>query len=145
LKVPEIQAEIDKRLKSRKLGADDALNMMSDIARADIDDFFTFPGTFPYLDLEKARRLGKTQLVKRVKVRGDGGVEVELYNSQRAIETMLRHYGLLKDGIDFPYNLMLVVEVFRALEAAGHNVEEFLIKLKARIEQETARDDRLPE
>lgn len=122
LKNVEIAQEISKRLAEAAMSRDEALATMSDMARADIDDFLTVPGTFPYIDLDKARRLGKTALIKKIKVRGDGGMEIELYDKQAAIRDIGKHHGLWKDGVEIKVDVTLVVELVRALEAAEMDV-----------------------
>ncbi len=137
LKVPEVRAEIDRRLEKHVMSKHEALSAMSEIAHSDIDDFMTVPGTFPYFDYDKARARGKTHLIKEIIVRGDGGIRVKLYDRQSAIETMFRHHGLLKDGaLNINVNIVLVIEAVQALERAGVDVEEFFRKAKERAEQE---------
>lgn len=114
-----IAAEIQRRLDAQVMTRDEALRTMSDMARADIDDFLTLPGTFPYVDLEKARRLGKTHLIKKVKVRGDGGIEIELYDKRAALHDVGLHHGLWKDGVEIKVDINLVVSVIDAIRAAN--------------------------
>lgn len=118
----DIEAEISRLLADQVMGRDQALAAMSDMARADIDDFISLPGTFPYIDLDKARALGKTHLIKKIKVRGDGGMEIELYDRQTAVRDIGKHHGLWKDDIAIKVDVTLVVELVQALEAAKMDV-----------------------
>lgn len=119
----EVAAEISRLLADQVMSRDEALAAMSDMARADIDDFLTVPGTFPYVDLEKARALGKTHLIKKVKVRGDGGMEIELYDRQSAVRDIGKHHGLWKDGVEIKVDITLVVQLVDALRAADMDAE----------------------
>lgn len=134
LKNVEAVAEIQRRLDQKVMSANESLELMSEMARISLDDILTVPGTFPYVDIDKARRLGKMHLIKKIKVRGDGGIEVEMYDRQRANETMMRHHGLLKDGDTYNFNVSvtLVFEAVAALEASGIDATEFFEKAKAR-------------
>ncbi len=118
----DIEAEISRLLADQVMSRDQALASMSDMARADIDDFISLPGTFPYIDLDKARALGKTHLIKKIKVRGDGGMEIELYDRQTAVRDIGKHHGLWKDDIEIKVDVTLVVELVQALEAAKMDV-----------------------
>lgn len=138
----DIAHEISRRLADQVMSRDEALAAMSDMARSDIDDFLTVPGTFPYIDLDKARRLGKTALIKKIKVRGDGGMEIELYDKQAAIRDIGKHHGLWKDGVEIKVDVTLVAELVRALEAAEMDVSTtFERMIQKAQERANARSD----
>jgi phage terminase small subunit len=99
---PDIQEEIQRRLKERQLSADEVLARLSDMARADMRDFIKpidvgNDRIVMLVDLGKALAEGKTHLIKKVKYNAQGGLEIELHDSQAALEKVGRHYGLFKD------------------------------------------------
>lgn len=100
-----VAAEIDRRLKERQLSADEVLARLSDMARADMRDFIRFIDVgnnriVPMVDLGKALAEGKTHLIKKVKYNSQGGLEIELHDSQAALEKVGRHYGLFTDKVE---------------------------------------------
>jgi phage terminase small subunit len=97
-----ISEEIDRRLKEKQLSSDEVLARLSDMARADMRDFIKpidvgNDRIVVMVDLGKALAEGKTHLIKKVKYNAQGGLEIELHDSQAALEKMGRHYGLFKD------------------------------------------------
>jgi len=64
LRKPEISEQIEMRLKELTLSATAVLTRLTQIANADVDDFLNEAGQF---DLKKARRNGKTPLLKKLK------------------------------------------------------------------------------
>lgn len=134
----DIKEEIARLLTDQVMSREQALAAMSDMARADIDDFITVPGTFPYIDLQKARDLGKTHLIKRVKVRGDGGMEIELYDRQAAVRDIGKHHGLWKDGIEIKVDITLVVQLVNALEAAEMDAEAVFRRMVEKAQERAA-------
>lgn len=134
----DIEAEISRLLADQVMSRDQALAAMSDMARADIDDFISMRGTFPYIDLEKARSLGKTHLIKKVKVRGDGGMEIELYDRQQAVREIGKHHGLWKDGVEIKIDVTLVGQVVDALQAAEMDAEAVFKRLIEKAQERAA-------
>lgn len=105
---PEIQAAIKARLDEAHMGADEALKLLSDIARGDIGEFVN---DFGGVDIGAARKLGKTRLIKKVKTKTitingkneDKEIieeEVELYPADSALRDILKIHGKFKDTLD---------------------------------------------
>lgn len=142
LKNDNVAAEIKARQARQAVKADEALAFLGEIMRVDPDDFLTLPGTFPYVDLAKVRRLGKTRMIKKLKVRGDGGIEIEWHNAQKANETVLRVLGLLKEGntFNFTFNVSieLIFSTMQTMHDAGIDVNEFMEKAKQIAERRMA-------
>jgi phage terminase small subunit len=97
---PDISAAVQKRLDDNAMSANEALSRLADIARGDIGDFLS-PESLT-VDISK----GKTALIKRIEYRiyttdesQTETVKIELHDSQRALETIARHHGLLKDTV----------------------------------------------
>lgn len=111
---PDIKAAIDERLKEAAMSADEVLRRLADHARGTLEDFisgqsFIMPdkedmsdddadvATGPYVDLEKARLLGKLHLLKKFKVDKDGSITIELHDPQAALVQLGRYHGLFLD------------------------------------------------
>ena len=88
-----ISTEIQRRIKENAMGADEALSRLAEQARGNIDDFITLHSNLPFFDLEKARASGKTHLIKKLRV-SDKGIEIELYDAQSALTTILKELHL---------------------------------------------------
>jgi phage terminase small subunit len=106
---PDIKAEIDRIFQENTMPAGEVLTRLTEQARGDIGDFFNDTGI---LDIKKARELGKTRLIKKVKrtvstytdEQGNGKEsftdEIELYSSQSALQILARRYGLLTEKVE---------------------------------------------
>lgn len=105
LRKPELYAEIKRRLDERAVSAEEALDIISKQARADIGDFMDENGVFQ-LDPRAAQKNGLTRLIKKAKqkttlIRGREDepdrevreLEIEIYDAQAAVDKILRVYG----------------------------------------------------
>lgn len=111
-----IKAEIERRIAELKVSADECLLRLADQARGSMEDFLEFEEVVfdpPRIDeaghkhekeivctginLEKARQAGKLHLIKAVTKTGRGGLKVELYDSQAALEKLGRACKLFVD------------------------------------------------
>lgn len=107
-----IRAEIDRILNERMMGAQEVLDRMSDIGRADVADLMAVSDRGFSLDMSAAKALGLTKLIKRVKQKttiyhekgGDDReetiLEVELYDAQSALVTMGKQHGLFTTKVE---------------------------------------------
>ena len=117
---PDIQRAITHLLDQMVMGSDEVLYRLSDHARADLGDFIKYEQTPQYdtnhmpiidpdtgeqklevrvwIDLEKARQADKTHLIRKVKQLKDGSIELELHDSQSALQLLARHHSLLHDS-----------------------------------------------
>jgi phage terminase small subunit len=111
---PDISEEIQRRLKEKQLSADEVLARLSDMARADMRDFIkpidVGDRVVMLVDLGKALAEGKSHLIKKVKYNAQGGLEIELHDSQAALEKVGRHYGLFKDTVEHSGEVGLKVQ-----------------------------------
>ncbi len=101
----DIQEEIQRRLKEKQLSVDEVLARLGDMARADMRDFIKpidvgGGRTVIMVDLGKALEEGKTHLIKKTKYNAQGGLEIELHDSQAALLNIGRHHGLFTDKIE---------------------------------------------
>lgn len=108
LKNAEILEEMERIIIERTMPKEDVLTRLSDQARGDIGDFLEFDGRDIGLSLSKAKELGLTHLIKKVKQRttitAGGGeetvLELELYDAQGALELIGKYYSLFVDKTD---------------------------------------------
>lgn len=114
LRKPEIAEAIKRRLSETAMTADEVLMRLAEQARGDIDDVLTESGE---LDIEKARLLSKTRLVKRLTNRrlrrsSDKGeteeivISVELYDAQAALKLLGDNLGLWKGTPEAPRHVV---------------------------------------
>ena len=106
---PDIAAEIERRLDEKTMKADEVLTRLSDMARGDMGDFLDIESMSFDLSLRKAKELGLTHLIKKVKQRtvttlkkdGDDEethyVEIELHDAQSALEKLGKAHKLFVD------------------------------------------------
>lgn len=104
LRNPKIKAEIDRLFAEHVMSRDEVLKRFSDEARVDMNDFLDERG---YIDLTKARRLGKTHLIKSVtqdEIPTAFGMKyrtkLELYDGQSAKVHLGRYYKLFAVKIE---------------------------------------------
>ena len=128
----DITQEISARIKEMTMTADEALVSLSDIARGDISHFFDVAGKLPILNFEKAKQTGATKLIKKLTFK-DGQITFELYDKQRALETIAKHHGMLAEHIQVDINVM--VQVVEALETLGQNPAAVFNEIIARAKQ----------
>lgn len=101
---PNIKAEIDRRLKSLHLTADDALARLASHARADMGDCIEITDNGLWkLDLKKMKELGLTHLIKKLSWNEYGPV-IELHDVQAAIAQILKY---LQPNADIQVNLTI--------------------------------------
>lgn len=129
LRKTEIQEAIKARLDEVHMSADEALKLLSDIARGDVGDFVN---DFGGVDIGQARKLGKTKLIKKVKtktitVNGNGRSEdkeiveeeIELYPADAALRDILKIHGKFKESIELPETLK--IQIVKASDATASN------------------------
>ena len=104
-----IQEEIQNRISEKAMSADEVLLRLGDMARGDMGEFMDIESMSFNLALEKAKELGKTHLIKRVKQRTiitqkkDGDeeenhyIELELHDSQSALVHLGKYHKLFTD------------------------------------------------
>ena len=92
---PDIKAEIDASLDELSMTAEEAVLRMTELARGDLSEFFTFVEGIkqPYIDIQRAHDNGKLYLLKRFKRDPDGRIEIELHDPKDALKEILRVRG----------------------------------------------------
>lgn len=102
--------EISAALEERVMSAEEALAHLSDQARADISPYITDYG----IDVEKMKEDGLGHLIKgakRIVTKFDDRLEVEVYDRQSALKTILTHHTKGPSGSeDDPINVRFIWE-----------------------------------
>ena len=118
----KVKAEIERRLKEKAMAADEVITRLADMARGDLGDFMDIESMSFDISLQKAKELGLTHLIKKVKQRTVTTVdssgeetetnvqEIELHSSLEALNTIARAHGLFKDQIEHSGDIRILVE-----------------------------------
>jgi len=95
---PYIKNAIDERIRNICMDANEALGRLAAMARGDIMDFLSKDdrGNW-HVDLDKAKRSGKSFLIKSYRQPRLGPAEIELYSASDALDKICRHLNLFKD------------------------------------------------
>jgi phage terminase small subunit len=91
---PKIREHIKQRLNTIAMSTDEVLARLSEQARGDIGDLLGPSGMV--IDIQTARERGLTHLIKSLNWTR-GGLKVELYDSQKALELLGRAHGMFRD------------------------------------------------
>lgn len=112
LTIPDILAEIDRRVAEETMSANEVLMRIADEARGDMGEFWSIQADGePVLDLISAQERGKLHLIKKIKVKTTTRtiadidvtakeVDFELYDAQAAKRMIGQHHKLF--GCDGP-------------------------------------------
>jgi len=107
-----IAAELKQRISERAMGKDEVVDRLGEHARGDMGDFMDIGSMAFSLDLNKAKELGLTRLIKKVRqktvttVAKDGTeeetstIEIELYDAQAALVQLGKHLDIFKENVD---------------------------------------------
>lgn len=93
LSKPVIRAEIDRRLDTAAMPANEVLARIADIARGSMADFLNDAGE---IDLSQARKRDMLHLIKSRSTTKDGE-RIELYSKFDALTLLAKQHGLLVD------------------------------------------------
>ena len=127
LRKPEIKKAISARLDEIHMSADEALKLLSDIARGDIGEAVN---EFGAIDLGELHRQGKTRLIKKVrqktvtklaKSESDEDVEIhdteiEFYPADSALRDILKIHGKYKDDVNLNIEKPIIIEIVKSHE-----------------------------
>ncbi len=112
LRKPTVRAAIASELDDAAMSAKECLARLSDVARGDLTDFLDLSGDGPpVVDIRKARKRGRSHLLKRLAV-GKDGVRLELHDPLAALALLARFHRLTVDAREEP------VDMGKALERA---------------------------
>lgn len=107
-----LRAAIRARIDEKAMTADEVLTRLAEHARGDMGDFMDINSMSFGLNLVKAKELGLTRLIHKIKQRTttiihkDGEeeehntIELELYDAQAALVQLGKHHELFTDNTD---------------------------------------------
>lgn len=95
-KLKKFAEEIQERLNREIMTADEALRHMSRIARAPQAKHMTALGP----EMKEVIDDGYSDLIKKVKRHANGNIEVEFYDRQAALDTILKVHKRLKNHLE---------------------------------------------
>ena len=112
------KSHLQSRLDESHMSADEAVKRMTDQARADVGDIVDVEDDGFSFSIEKAKKAGKTSLIKKLKQKRTiflakkpededrvvVEIEIELHDSQSALDKILRVHGKYKDNVDVTTN-----------------------------------------
>jgi len=112
--IPNFSAHLQARLAEVHMSAEEAIKLLSDMARGDIAQIMDVSGMGFSLNMQRAQELGLTKLIKKVKQkttthlpknesdedREVNELEVELYDAQAAIDKILKIHGKYVDKME---------------------------------------------
>jgi 3-deoxy-D-arabino-heptulosonate 7-phosphate (DAHP) synthase class II len=111
---PNISAEVESRLADVHMSAEEALELLADIARGDMAQMMDVSSVGFNMDMAKAKEAGLTKLIKKVKQRTTTFIakkeseedrevtelEVELYSAHEAVRDVLKIHGRFTEHLD---------------------------------------------
>lgn len=116
LSKPYIRAEIDRRLKSRTMKADEVLFRLGQQAEGLPPEVFETAYAGLMVDFDKVKELGLTHLIKKITYNAKGYAQVELYDAQSALIQLGKHYALFTDRVQHDDWRSEAIEYIRAGE-----------------------------
>jgi phage terminase small subunit len=118
-----IRERISERLDEAAMPAREALARLANHARADLDDVLDEAGRF---DLQKARGLGVTHLIKKLKVATseteDGTFTtytVEAHDAQAALINILKAHGAFEQKVKLDATISGLADLFAAIDPSA--------------------------
>ena len=97
LKIDKVKGEIAAILESRCMSVEEALARLAEQGRGAHSQYIRKDGTVNFKKLIKDK---KSHLVKKLKYKGGALVDIEFYDSQAALNLILRAQGAYQDKID---------------------------------------------
>lgn len=110
---PTIAAEMERRREeSGAMSVVEVLARLSTIASLDVMEFVDFrtetkkDGTEvekPFLDLKRIKKLRKGNLIKDLKIRPSGEIEVNFHSAVEAMDKLAKYHGMFKERIEIEH------------------------------------------
>ena len=101
----DIQAAIQARLDELKMSADEVLLRLADQARSSLADFVHLAEDGQIkISLAKADKL---HLIRKISLTAEGGLQIELYDSQSALKLIGQHhrlFGTRNENLNFDFS-----------------------------------------
>jgi hypothetical protein len=138
LKKPKIRLEIERRLGVAVASSQEVLERLTQQARADLGEILEPDGSF---DVQRAKRRGKSKLLKKIKYDKDTGklVELEIHDPQAALEKLGRFHKLFTDRVettDGPGDpTRLASDLTAVLGVVREAIEAYRVATQAQMDQ----------
>lgn len=144
LKNVEIQTLVSDVMASQIMSKTETAFRLSQHARADISPFINLNSQeiseHPLAWLIKKYKIKTRRLPGTVAILEEK-VEIELHDSQSALNTFAKHHGLLKDGVTINVNIDLVTQLVQAIEARGESAGDLFEEMLREIELANSEPD----
>ncbi len=111
---PAIKAAIEARMISAAMSAEEVLARLTDAASTNIVDFIDLAATGCKVDMTLIKRRGLGHLIKRIRIRKDGTLEIELESKHHALVKLGEYHKLWKGEGE---EQITMVDVAKQLEA----------------------------
>lgn len=130
---PDISKEIAARKAESHMSADEAMARLSDMARASIADFADVKMLTDLKNHPLAHVIHKLEILARKTQNGDilTRVKIELHNSQKALELIGRHHGILSDQHVITLRLERELEALLDLAERVLAPDQYLVLVEA--------------
>lgn len=113
---PAVQWHIN-RFASQHMAPTEILALLAAHARGDQGDFWDINAAGePILNLKRAKELGLTRLIRKLKKGKDGTIELELYDAQSAARDLMKVHGMTRQDSNVH---ILVEQVVRGLDGGA--------------------------
>lgn len=96
---PAVKAAIKAKLNKAAMSVEELLIRLTEQASSSIEDCMSRGPNGWHLDLDKAKRLGKMHLIKKITPTAHG-LSVEMYPADAAREQLMRYHGLFRDKLE---------------------------------------------
>lgn len=125
LNKPHLRDYLNQQMKLSAMPPEEVIQRLTSMASGDLGDYLkVYDNGLAMFDLKRAQEEGKMHLVKKIKI-GKRGLEIELHDSQRALETLAKYHGLLQTNINVNWR--------QELEDTGQDASELFAQLIAAI------------
>jgi phage terminase small subunit len=105
-----IANEIKRRLDESAMSADEVIQAIGDIGRADIDKLIDIDDKGrPSFNFLRAKEQGYLNLIKSI-TPTPNGLKVELHDRMKALELMGKHHALFTDKVEFDGDVTIKVK-----------------------------------
>jgi phage terminase small subunit len=132
LRNPKVSEAIDTQKNNVLMQADEAMRIMSEIARGDIGDFMSVNSMGFELDMQAAREAEKTGIIKRVRqtvitVNGEKEdketitTDIELHDKLAAVRDVLKIHGKFGASVELSEGVEIVIRKASDVTAGTNN------------------------
>jgi hypothetical protein len=103
---PTVRAAIRAKMDQAAMSSKEVLIRLSEQAASSIEDCMSRGPHGWRVDLDKAKRMGKMHLIKKVTPTAHG-LSIEMYPADAAREQLMRYHGLFQDRLDVTHTMKI--------------------------------------